>query len=324
MQAAELHKLVKDPSGLRETHIVPLQELTREYPYFQSAQVLLCMALRKWDTTAYQNQLKKTAIVCSDRKRLHQIIRAIEEDLLKEPQAEQEAKQRGPSWSPDPSVEEEISILDDAANPAAAVGYGEQRQKAIEKEQAAVDAALLEAEIRKQAAVAVVDKEIIRVHEQEQTGTTVTEESAEPQKPLGHEPGSFGDWLSQLKKNPEDPGIHPDYRKAAVKQQEKEDKPVADGAAERKRKQQAIIDKIIEKSPGAIRPKEDQKFFTPERTAKESLLENEHLVTETLAKIYALQGNTAKAIRSYEILSLKYPQKSTYFASLIQKLKQNQ
>jgi len=52
------------------------------------------------------------------------------------------------------------------------------------------------------------------------------------------------------------------------------------------------------------------------------LLEHEHLVTETLAKIYALQGNVNKAIRAYEILSLRFPQKSAYFATLIKKLKE--
>jgi hypothetical protein len=72
-----------------------------------------------------------------------------------------------------------------------------------------------------------------------------------------------------------------------------------------------------------IRQKEEQKFFKSDFKAKESLVENEHLVTETLAKIYALQGNISKAVRAYEILSLKYPQKSAYFASLIQKLKSN-
>ena len=80
---------------------------------------------------------------------------------------------------------------------------------------------------------------------------------------------------------------------------------------------------FIEKSPGLIRQKEDQKFFAPDIKAKESLIENEHLVTETLARIYALQGNINKAIRAYEILSLKFPQKSAYFATLIQKLKNN-
>ena len=83
-----------------------------------------------------------------------------------------------------------------------------------------------------------------------------------------------------------------------------------------------IINKIIDLDPGRIKLG-NQKFFTPQTDAKQSLLENEHLVTETLAKIYALQGNNTKAIRAYEILSLKFPQKSVYFTTLIEKLKTN-
>ena len=57
--------------------------------------------------------------------------------------------------------------------------------------------------------------------------------------------------------------------------------------------------------------------------AKMSLAENEDFVTETLAKIYAQQGNIKKAISAYEKLSLKIPEKSNYFARLIQELKEN-
>lgn len=64
-------------------------------------------------------------------------------------------------------------------------------------------------------------------------------------------------------------------------------------------------------------------FFSPENMAKMSLAENEDFVTETLAKIYAEQGNIKKAISAYKKLSLKFPEKSNYFARLIQELKEN-
>lgn len=62
-------------------------------------------------------------------------------------------------------------------------------------------------------------------------------------------------------------------------------------------------------------------FFSPAKVAKNSLKDKDDLVTETLANIYAAQGNIQKAISIYEKLSLLHPEKSTYFAALIQKLK---
>ena len=44
-------------------------------------------------------------------------------------------------------------------------------------------------------------------------------------------------------------------------------------------------------------------------------------VTETLAQIYASQGYFAQAKEIYEKLILAYPEKSAYFAALIEKLK---
>ncbi len=45
------------------------------------------------------------------------------------------------------------------------------------------------------------------------------------------------------------------------------------------------------------------------------------LMTETLAEVYRKQGNLKKAIKAYEILALKYPEKSGFFADQIQKIK---
>lgn len=77
-----------------------------------------------------------------------------------------------------------------------------------------------------------------------------------------------------------------------------------------------LIDTFIENEPSISKPKKET-FFSPAESAKESLLENDSIVTETLARVYLEQGHYDKAIASYEKLSLKFPQKNTFFANQI-------
>lgn len=67
--------------------------------------------------------------------------------------------------------------------------------------------------------------------------------------------------------------------------------------------------------------KPKREFFSPAKIAKESLSEETLPVSETLAKIFEIQGNIPKAIYVYEQLGLIIPEKKSYFASLIRKLK---
>lgn len=62
------------------------------------------------------------------------------------------------------------------------------------------------------------------------------------------------------------------------------------------------------------------RFFDPVDSARKSLIDQEEIVSETLAEVYIHQGNSAKAIKIYQQLMLKYPEKSSYFAALIKKL----
>jgi len=81
-----------------------------------------------------------------------------------------------------------------------------------------------------------------------------------------------------------------------------------------------LIDKFIQENPSIQRPK--QEFFSPEKAMRKSEVLDTNLATETLAKIYTMQGHPEKAIKVYNQLQLKFPEKLSYFASLINKIKQ--
>ncbi|TCK67273.1 hypothetical protein DFQ05_1047 [Winogradskyella wandonensis] len=72
---------------------------------------------------------------------------------------------------------------------------------------------------------------------------------------------------------------------------------------------------------------ENPKIKPTVNTPKPKLVDNsddieDSLMTETLARIYLEQKNYEKAIQSYRILSLKYPEKSSFFADQIKAVKE--
>jgi len=80
-----------------------------------------------------------------------------------------------------------------------------------------------------------------------------------------------------------------------------------------------LITKFIKGEPGPIRA--DKKTSLKGDVSKASIREHDGFITDTLAKIYVKQGLYAKAIYAYEKLSLKYPEKSAYFAAQIEKIR---
>jgi hypothetical protein len=171
--------------------------------------------------------------------------------------------------------------------------------------------------------IVIAEKEITEIE-------SVVEEVSKPKispvaQPLpdDNEKLSFTDWLKRLKKNEINSGISKDVK---VSKPENVSEPIIQVVKQEEEKKKIksnpldLIEKFIKEEP-RIKPKKTE-FFSPVNMARMSVVEKDDFVTETLAKVYAKQGNTQKAIKAYENLILKYPQKTAYFAALIKELKE--
>ncbi len=159
----------------------------------------------------------------------------------------------------------------------------------LEKAEAILNPALFERKVEKTEQEKAVE-EILEVH-----------------KPLTFskdDKHSFNEWLKLTSAKP-------------IQREEKPEKPVSP-----KEEKFKLIDKFLQENP-KIDPTVQQ---STEDLAKPFTKTNEHLMTETLAKVYIQQKNYKKAIQAYKILILKNPEKSGFFADQIravEKLQQN-
>jgi tetratricopeptide (TPR) repeat protein len=89
-------------------------------------------------------------------------------------------------------------------------------------------------------------------------------------------------------------------------------------------KSNSLIDKFLSSNPG-IQPRKNLEEANASddhqnEILEKSLSESDDIVTETLAMIYFQQKKYDKALESFQKLSLKYPEKSVYFASRIEEI----
>jgi tetratricopeptide (TPR) repeat protein len=136
-----------------------------------------------------------------------------------------------------------------------------------------------------------------------------SEEKLAIDKPLDFsksEKHSFQEWLQLSRTRPID-RANDAIKNTTEVQQEKN-----------KKKKSDIIDKFIEASPKISPIKHGVAS-----TARIDINKEDHsyLMTETLARVYLEQKKYQKAIQAYEILIMKYPEKSSFFADHITDIK---
>ena len=146
-----------------------------------------------------------------------------------------------------------------------------------------------------------VTKETIEIPKVETTKNTPLEvlEIGKPLKFKSSEPHSFNEWMQLATQKPI-------IRKEITKKDTLKSDKIS------------LINKFIERKP-KIKPV--SKNTVNQDLSPESSSENESLMTETLAKVYLEQQKFENAIKAYRILSLKYPEKSGFFANQIKAIK---
>lgn len=142
-------------------------------------------------------------------------------------------------------------------------------------------------------------------NEQPKTQNERVEAELQIGKPLQFEKNethSFSEWLQLAKITP-------------IVRDEEEKKPEISSELEKKFD---LIEKFIELNPKI--PQAKDVTSVPANIAKSNEMPSS-IMTETLAQIYLEQKKYTKAIQAYEILILKYPEKSSFFADRIKNIK---
>ena len=88
-------------------------------------------------------------------------------------------------------------------------------------------------------------------------------------------------------------------------------------AAEIQISKETVIENFLQKEPKISKLKEESNFVVKEKDGNIS-----HLMTETLANLYTNQKLYSKAIKAYEILGEKHPDKKDYFTDKILEIKE--
>ncbi len=279
MNVTDFTYFLEHPTKVVEPiHTKHLEDITTEYPYFQAARALHLKGLKNLNSYKYNKALKTTAAYTADRDVLFDFITS--KDFLQYDVVEPKVEEAQEA----PVKQESKALIDDSEDRPLP-----QDEKDAEH--------ILDPEL-------FTSKETPKAIEEQ-------EEALDLGKPLSFdakEKYSFSEWLNLASKNPIERNTTTEKSedKPATKA-----KPKSDSA---KRKKFERIDKFIASNPKIV-PSE-KKTIAIDLSNSLKINKNE-LMTETLARVYLEQKKYKKAIQAYKILSLKYPEKSSFFADRI-------
>ncbi|NVJ47589.1 MAG: hypothetical protein HWE07_10690 [Cytophagia bacterium] len=295
MDKERFSTLLQDPSKVTNADIKALNEYRKKYPYFQSLYVVVAKALREREHPKTDAFIKKAAIYSANRSHLKEIIEGDFVFALKEKEPKQEIPQKTvvETVAP-PKVEESKKVETPAATDT-------------QKEVKQAEKAKAPKESKAETKVKLEEKKEVKGTKQSEPKTEVTKapvidnDLAEIEATKRRIEALLSGQLveSEIEKKPKKP------------------------ISEKKKNQIEIIEKFIKNEPQMDRERmaEAEGKVDIEDLADKSLLKEEDFETETLAKLMAKQGKVKKAEDIYKKLSLKFPEKSAYFATQIEKLK---
>ena len=336
----QIGNYISNPGSIKLDDIDALDKLAKTYPYCSTLQTLYLKCLAVHSSVHFEHELRKASIHVNDREQLYKLIHSQDLPKVQELEVYQlseiEEKSLEPIESSSVLIIEKYSEKEETVLPLQEIEV----TKPIENEPiiAVVDETDVLEEVLENLSLRSLEPEInlayfevemlldqdpiepihkttveaekiLEVTEMEVIDSAKTSDETELSATEDDNNLSFVAWLKkkQAKKSHSEEIIQVDVLEF-------------EPTIRSKQEINALLDKFIQDQPTISKPTQD--FFNPVKNAKRSLEESEDLVTETLAEIYYLQKNFTKAIASYEKLILLYPEKKTFFASRIEKIRE--
>jgi hypothetical protein len=281
-------------------------ELIDIFPYFQSAHMLLLKGLQNNDDIKFEKQLRNSALLIADREVLYYFLKT--RPLQK---AESGELNQVETSLEDTGSDTEQTVIESAKNSEYLIdeierttNEGKSEKQTDSVHQIPVHSILISSESDEEESAGIM---------------LLDDEEPEPleEKSFYMDPGfSISDHKDLLEL---DLGMNEVI--VSVEGSMKMEQMDYNIKNTNKQSQSELIDNFIIANP-RIEPVKEKSTFLLNDISKKGTDEEGGFVTETLARIYINQGYYSKAIFIYEKLSLKFPEKSSYFASQIEKVKE--